>query len=103
MRIKERFRKATVADLFGTSAMAGITTMSSGTTVVSVSATGVKSGDIIQATPYMYANTSVASGNGVAFIGLQVSSVRAGAFEITAIGSRAPVADMPIAYNIIHR
>jgi hypothetical protein len=103
MRIKERFVTATVGNLKGTSNMAGISVMGSGTTVASVAATGVRSGSVIQLTPYMAVNASVASGSGVSFIGLNVSSVRAGAFEITAIGSRAPVGDMPVAWNVINR
>lgn len=105
MRIRERFARVTVRQVFGHAETANISVMTSGTTVVSVSASGVKSGDIITVNPYMYggAATAVASGNGVAFIGLSVTSVRAGAFEVTAIGSRAPLTDMPVAWAIIRR
>jgi hypothetical protein len=103
MRIKERFLKITASNLFANDQTAGITNMASGTTVASVAATGVKSGDVILANPYMYSNAAVASGSGVSFIGLQVASVRSGAFEIVAVGSRAPVANMPIAWSVFRK
>ena len=103
MRAKERFLSFTADQHKSTGKGANFVIMSSGTTVVSVSGANVKSGDLVFTTVMQHANTAVASGSGVSFIGLQVSSVRNGAFEITAIGSRAPVGDMPIGWMIVRR
>lgn len=105
MRIRERFAKVTVRQIFGHAETAGISIITSGTTVVSVSATGVKSGDVIMTNPYMYgaATTVFASSLTTFFVGAIPTSVRAGAFELTAIGSRAPTVDMPVAWAIVHR
>lgn len=86
-------------NLTGNARVRGIITMNSGTTVASVAATGVVSGDVIQALPIQYgdARTVVASGAQF-FIGVIACSVRAGAFELFAIGSRAPISDMPLGW-----
>ena len=107
MRRSERLNKLTVGNIFGTSRNAGIATISSGTTVASVAAAGVKSGSVIMTTPYMYGSvrTGIASGASVttapALIQTQVMSVRAGAFEIVTVGSLAPNAAMPVAWTIM--
>lgn len=87
------------SELAGNANIRGIATINSGTTVASVSAIGVASGDVIVALPYQYpdATTTVASGAQF-FIGLVATSVRADAFEIRAINSRAPISNMPVAW-----
>jgi len=87
------------SNFIGHAAIRGLANITSGTTVVSISATGVVSGDVIIATPYMYADaqTTVTSGSQF-FVGITVASVRTGAFEIFAIGSRAPIANCPVAW-----
>ena len=75
----------------------GIATMNSGTVVASVSATAARSGAVIHVTPIQY--TSDLSSQ--AFKGIAVQSVRAGAFEIVALSSLAPVGDMPVAWSVI--
>ena len=86
-------------NLIGNARVRGIATMNSGTTVVSISATGVVSGDVILGQPIQYgdARTAVASGAQF-FIGVVACSIRAGAFELFAIGSRAPISDMPLGW-----
>ena len=74
----------------------GIVTMNSGTTVVSVSATGVVSGDVIIASPIQY--SSVQNSQAVGAMITVAQSVRAGAFEIVTAGSQAPVANMPVGW-----
>ena len=75
----------------------GLATMATSTTVISVTATGVVSGDVIVVSPYMYNQTY----NGSKFPVVSVQSVRAGAFEIVSIGSVAPVGAMPVAWFVI--
>lgn len=75
----------------------GIVTVNSGTTVVSVTATGVVSGDTLFSSILQYAS-GVSSQAGVT---TYIESVRAGAFEIRCIGSRAPVGNMPVAWFVI--
>lgn len=103
MRIKERFAKATIKHMVsGGAGMSGIAIISSGTTVASVTATDVKSGDIVMTNIYMYgAATTVAGSRTVG--ATAVMSVRAGAFEIVAVGSLAPSVDMPVAWTVFHR
>ena len=84
------------SNFIGHAAIRGIATMNSGTTVVSVSATGVVSGDVILPGIYMYGDARTY--NQSRFIGVAVESVRAGAFEIVATGSVAPIANMPVAW-----
>ena len=86
-------------NLIGNARIRGLATMNSGTTVVSIAATGVVSGDVIFGQPLQYgdARTAVASGSQF-FIGVVACSVRAGAFELFAIGSRAPISDMPLGW-----
>jgi len=98
--VASSFTGLNVSSIFtGNAGIRGIATINSGTTVASVAATGVVSGDVIVALPYMYpdATTTVASAAQF-FAGLVVTSVRAGAFEIRAIFSRAPISNMPVAW-----
>lgn len=78
----------------GTAALRGLATMNSGTTVVSVSAPAVRSGDVILTQMYMFA-TAQNSGQSIV---TNVQSVRAGAFEIVSAGSLAPAANMNLAW-----
>ena len=78
----------------GAAALRGLATMNSGTTVVSVSAPAVRSGDVILTQMYMFA-TAQNSGQNIV---TNVESVRAGAFEIRAAGSIAPAANMNLAW-----
>ena len=102
MRIRERFAKVTVQQLFGHAETAGIATVGSGTIVASVAATGVKSGDVILTQPYMYAGNFLTQ-SASKFLTTGVMSVRAGAFEIVMVGSAAPADSLPVAWAIIHR
>ena len=93
-----KFRQAlTVGAMRGTAETAGISVMSSGTSVISVAAAQAQSGAIIQASPSNYGSV-VASQE---FKGVAVDNVAAGTFEIRAIGSMCPVEDLPVAWNII--
>ena len=78
----------------GGTTMRGFATVNSGTTVASVSATGVVSGDIIQTTIMQYAS-GVSSQQ---VVNTYVESVRTGAFEIRCVGSVAPVGNMPVGW-----
>ena len=98
MRIKDRFLLITTRHQTVTGSMAGIGTMTSGTTVASIAVAAVDSGDVVQISPYMY--TSVV--NSQEFKGLAVESVRSGAFEVRAISSMAPVDDCPFVWSV-HR
>lgn len=86
-----------VSSLTGAAGYRGIATMNSGTNVVSVAATAAQSGAVIVTQIIQYVN-DVSSQAGVA---TAVQSVRAGAFEIVAVGSRTPLGNMPVAWFII--
>lgn len=92
----------TINSLTGAAGYRGISILTSGTTVVSVAATAAVSGAVIMLQPIQYVNapTGVASAAQF-FVGVIPTSVRAGAFEITAIGSRAPIADVPVGWFVI--
>lgn len=101
MRQKGRFVKATVQKLYSNASLnfGGITVMTSGTTVVSVSAPGINSGDPIQVSPYMWSGAlTTVTASAIAFTGLAVGSVRANAFNIFAVASMAPIVDVPISW-----
>lgn len=83
-------------DIVGNARIRGIATVLSGTTVVSVAATGIASGDAILTTIYMYGDARTF--NASRFFSTGVMSVRAGAFEIITIGSVAPTQDMPVSW-----
>lgn len=85
------------AMLTGNAAMRGISTMLSGTAVVSVSAPGAVSGSVIFTQVLQY--TSDISSQ--AFKGTIVQSVRSNAFEIWALNSMAPVVNMPVAWMVV--
>ena len=74
-----------------------IATINSGTSVVSVQATGIVSGNVILTQVYMY-GSALNSGQNIV---TNVQSVRAGAFEITTGGSIAPAANMPVAWFVM--
>ena len=80
--------------LTGNAQLRGFITINSGTTVGSVAATGVVSGDIIQTTIMQYAS-GVASQQ---VVNTFVASVRTGAFEVMCVGSVAPVGNMPVGW-----
>jgi len=82
----------------GNSNWRGLATVSSGTNIASVSAAAVRSGDVIQVTPYMYASGVTSGAN---LHNPIVASVRTGAFVIYMAGSVCPSADMPVAWSVI--
>lgn len=81
-------------DFIGNARIRGIATINSGTTVVSVAATGVVSGDSILTSILQYASGQSSQAIVVTF----ASSVRTDAFEIRTVGSNAPVGGMPVAW-----
>ena len=87
----------TVSSLTGAAGYRGLVTMNSGTTIASVSATAAISGAVILTQILQY----VGDVNSQAGFSTAVQSVRTGAFEIVAVGSRAPLGDAPIAWFII--
>lgn len=92
------FAQVTVNSNFvGNAGIRGIATVLSGTTIVSVSAAAAVSGAAILTGIIQYASV-VLSQAGVA---TAAESVRAGAFEIRCVGSRAPVGDMPVAWFVV--
>ena len=78
----------------GNAQIRGIATINSGTTVVSVAATGVVSGAAIMTGIIQYAS-GVSS---QAMVNTYVESVRSGAFEIRCVGSVAPIGNMPVGW-----
>ncbi len=82
----------------GSSGWRGVATVSSGTTVATVSAAAARSGAVIILTPYMYAN---AVNSGQHLFSPVVGSVSTGRFVIFGAGSIAPLADCPVAWQII--
>ncbi len=87
----------TVSSLTGAAGYRGISIMNSGTTVVSVAATAARSGAVVLTQILQY----VGDVNSQAGFSTGVQSVRAGAFEIVAIGSRAPLANAPVAWFVL--
>lgn len=87
----------TVSSLTGAAGYRGIATMNSGTTIASVAATAAQSGAVILTQILQY----VGDVNSQAGFSTAVQSVRAGAFEIVAVGSRAPVNNAPIAWFVL--
>lgn len=81
----------------GNDSMRGIARITGGTSVVSVSASAVRSGDVILATPYMYVDVQN-SGQGIV---PNIESVRAGAFEIRTGENIAPTSDMDVAWFVM--
>jgi len=98
MRRKERFLSTRAGRLVGLAGMAGVATVGSGTTTVSVGAASVKSGSVVILTPQMYASTLTDSVKGV-----MVSSIRAGGFNISMAGSVAPAANLPVGWVVVSR
>lgn len=93
-----KYRQAlTVGALRGTAGTAGISIMTSGTSVISVAAVEAQSGAIIQVSPYNYGSVVASQ----AFKGVAVDNVAGGTFEIRAISSMCPVVDLPVVWNII--
>lgn len=78
----------------GNPTIRGITTMNSGTTVVSISATGVISGDVIMTGIIGY----VSAAGSQQIINTCAESVRANAFEIRCVGSVAPISNMGVGW-----
>ena len=83
--------------IIGAGTWRGISTILSGTSIVSVAATAARSGATILTTIYQYA--SIQSSQAIVVTG--VRSVRAGAFEIVTLRSNPPVRDCPLARGII--
>lgn len=76
----------------------GIATINSGTTVVSIAAVGVVSGNAILTAIIQYASVQTLPGT-IGMIPVTCArSVRTGAFEIVTVGSYAPLGDMPVAW-----
>lgn len=105
MRFKDRILGLTVGQLTsrGDTYLSGISTISSGTLVVSVTCAAINSGDAIFTQPYMYAgnvNTIPASG---ATFGTIPVSVRAGAFEISLVGSVTARDTLPVVWMVVRR
>jgi len=98
MRRKERFLSTRTQRFVAMASAAGIATINSGTTTVSVGAASVKSGSVILLTPQFYSATLTESQRGV-----MVGSVRNGGFNIFMVGSQAPSANMPIGYFVVSR
>lgn len=87
-----------VAGITGDSTVRGIATINSGTTIASVAAAGVASGNVILTAPIQF-TLDASSAN---FCMVTVArSVRAGAFEIVTAGSVAPAANMPVGWFVI--
>lgn len=99
MRRKERFLSTRSNRLVGLAGMAGVATVGSGTTTVSVGAASCKSGSVILLTPQWYAGTLTESLRNVA-----VGSVRAGGFNIFMVGSQAPnVGNYQVGWLVVNR
>lgn len=98
MRRKERFLSTRAQKLTGMASMAGVATINSGTTTVSVGAASARSGSIILLTPQFYGNTLTESQRGVT-----VGSVRTGGFNIFMVGSQAPSAAYPVGYLVVNQ
>ena len=82
----------------GDSAWRGIATVASGTTVATVAAAAVRSGDAIYLTPY---NFSLAPNSANFCLVLTAQSVTAGQFLIQTAGSVAPPQAMPVAWHVL--
>lgn len=91
-------RTVVASDFRGNSTIRGTAIVSSGTTVVSISATGVVSGDAILTAILQYASVQTLPGTIGQIPVTCARSVRAGAFEIVTVASYAPVGDMPVAW-----
>lgn len=95
------FADLTVNSITGAAGWRGIATMNSGTTIASVAATAARSGAVIMTQIMQYTGDRTAPGTWGQIPLLAVQSVRAGAFEIVAVASYAPLANMPIAWMVI--
>ena len=102
-RIKERFARLTTRKMVSTTDWAGISTIASGTTVVSVAAAQAVSGAIVHLTPYMYSNAYVGSAGNVPQVVTLPISIGGGAFLIVTAGSFATTAPMPVAWSIVNQ
>ena len=98
MRRKERFLSTRTKKITAMSDLAGVATINSGTTTVSVGAASVKSGSVILCTVQGYANTLTESLRSVA-----VTSIRTGGFNITMLGSMAPAGTLNVGYFVVSR
>jgi len=98
MRRKERFLSTRTQKMTVMASAAGIATINSGTTTVSVGAASVKSGSVILLTPQGYSATLTESLRNVA-----VGSIRAGGFNIFMVGSQAPSAAYNVGYFVVSR
>jgi hypothetical protein len=86
------------SNFIGHAAIRGFATINSGTTVASVAATGVVSGDIILTAIIQYASVQTLPGTIGQIPVTCARSVRAGAFEIVTVASYAPLGDMPVGW-----
>jgi hypothetical protein len=102
-RIKERFARLTTRKMVSTLDWSGISTISSGTTVVSIAAAQAVSGAVILTSPYMYSNAYVGSAGNIERMVTIPISVGGGAFLIITAGSLAVTAPMPVAWSIINQ
>jgi hypothetical protein len=97
-RIKERFARLTTRKMVGTSDWMGVSTMGSGTTVISVSAAQATSGSIIIISPLGLATAQNTGG-----FDLVATSLAAGSFLIVSQGSYAPPQPMTVGWVIFNQ
>jgi len=98
MRIKEYFSHARFGQQTGTTNWRGITTISSGTRIASVTAGAARSGAVINVTPMNYLAANSAN---IHPISVGVFCTANGFFQVVTIGSETPKLDLPVAWSII--
>lgn len=97
-RIKERFARLTTRKLVATTDWAGVSTMGSGTTVISITAAQAVSGAIVGIFPLGLTTAQNTGG-----FDLVATSVALGSFLIVSQGSYAPPAPMQVGWMIINQ
>jgi len=101
MRFKDCFLTLGTKRPVGTTDWRGISTIASGTAVVSVTATAAVSGALVFASPYMFGNSQVGSAGNLGQMTIVPVSLSAGAFLLTTAGSVAVTAPMPVQWFVI--
>lgn len=101
MRFKDRFLTLGTKRPIGTTDWRGISTIASGTAVVSVAATAAVSGALVFASPYMFGNSQVGSAGNLGQMVTVPISVANGSFILTTAGSVAVTAPMPVQWFIL--
>lgn len=97
-RIKERFARLTTKKMVGTSDWMGLSTMGSGTTVISVTAAQAQSGSIIIIAPLGLTTAQNTGG-----FDIVATSVSNGQFLIVSQGSYAPPQPMQVGWVIFNQ